>query len=130
MRVVPYTHWAYFADRDAATRCGEELATQDFLCGIDPVKPVDPGAFADDVAAGRITGPPEVLADLVRQAAANPQPQRPWLLRAAREVSVEDLIAQHELVEEIVERYGGDYDGGETGLLDPHTGEPVRQADS
>jgi hypothetical protein len=72
MRVVPYTHWAYFADRDAATRCGEELATQDFLCGIDPVEPVDPGAFAADVAAGRITGPPEVLADLVRQAAANP----------------------------------------------------------
>jgi hypothetical protein len=130
MRVVPYTHWAYFDDRDAATGCGEELATQDFLCGVDPVEPVDPAAFAADVAAGRITGPPEVLADLVRQAAANPQRQRQWLLRAAREVAVEGLIAQHELVEEIVERHGGDYDGGETGLLDPRTGEPVRQADS
>jgi hypothetical protein len=72
MRVVPYTHWAYFADRDAATRCAEELATQDFLFGIDPVEPVDPAEFVADVAAGRITGPPEVLADLVRQATATP----------------------------------------------------------
>jgi hypothetical protein len=33
-------------------------------------------------------------------------------LRDRLNEAVEDLIAQHELVEEIVERYGGDYDGG------------------
>lgn len=130
MRTVPYTHWAYFDDRDAAERCAKELTARDFLCGIDPVEPVDPAQLAADVADGRITGPPELLADLVRDATANPQPPGRWLLRAAREVPVEGLIGQHELVEAIVERHGGGYDGGETGWLDPRTGEPVRQADS
>jgi len=34
------------------------------------------------------------------------------------------------MVETIVERHGGLYDGGETGWLDSRTGGPVRQADS
>jgi hypothetical protein len=57
-------------------------------------------------------------------------PRLKWLLRAAREVPVEDMIERHEMVETIVERHGGLYDGGETGWLDSRTGGPVRQADS
>lgn len=51
-----------------------------------------------------------------------------WLLRAARETS--DTVAQHKLVEEITIRHGGQYDGGETGLMDPSTGKFIRQAES
>jgi hypothetical protein len=41
-----------------------------------------------------------------------------------------DTIAQHKLVEEIAIRHGGEYDGGETGLMDPGTGTFIRQAES
>ena len=39
------------------------------------------------------------------------------------------MIERHERLEAIVTRHGGFYDGGESGLFDPRTGEPVRQAD-
>jgi hypothetical protein len=130
MHTVPYTHWAYFDDHKAAQRCAQELTAQDFLCGVDPVEPTDPADLIDNIANGRITGPADVLADLVRNAVANSEPPGRWLLRAAREVLVDGLIERHELVETIVERHGGFYDGGESGWLDPRTGEAVRHADS
>ena len=129
MQTVPYTHWAYFDDREAAQRCADELTAQDFLCGVDPVEPIDPADLVEEVANGRITGPADVLADLVRDAVANPQPPGRCLLRAAREVPVDGMIQRHELVGMIVERHGGCYDGGESGWLDARTGQAVRQAD-
>lgn len=34
---IPYTHWAYFTDRDAADECGRELDTRfDCLTAVDP----------------------------------------------------------------------------------------------
>lgn len=52
-----------------------------------------------------------------------------WLLRAARSVEIEDMVARHGMVEAIVVRHGGFYDGGESGWLDLRTGEAVRQED-
>jgi hypothetical protein len=39
------------------------------------------------------------------------------------------MAEPHEMVEAIVVRHGGFYDGGEPGWLDAHTGEPLRQSD-
>jgi len=115
---IPYTHWMYFADREAAERCAAELASLDFLCGVDHRPPLSADERAQIVAEH-----PE-LADL---------PDSPehgeWLLRAAREVEIGDMIERHEMVEAIVARHGGAYDGGESGLFDRRTGKPVRQAD-
>jgi hypothetical protein len=81
-------------------------------------------------------GPPPSEGEKTRLAAAYPAladdlsetpPYGHWLLRAARETA--DLIAQHELVEEVTIRHGGRYDGGETGLMVPRTGEFIRQAE-
>ncbi len=34
---IPYTHWAYFADREAAERCGRELDLRfNCLAAVDP----------------------------------------------------------------------------------------------
>lgn len=43
-------------------------------------------------------------------------PHGEWLLRAAREVEVGDMIERHERVEAIVTRHGGFYDGGESSM--------------
>jgi hypothetical protein len=51
-----------------------------------------------------------------------------WLLRAVREVEIDGMVERHEMVAGIVVSHGGFYDGGESGLPDPRTGEPVRQA--
>jgi hypothetical protein len=66
MRVVPYPHWRTSPTVTRLPVAVRRCPTQDFLCGVDPAEPVDPGAFAAEVAAGRITGPPEVLANPVR----------------------------------------------------------------
>lgn len=35
--LIPYTHWAYFTDRDAAETCGRELTARfDCLTAVDP----------------------------------------------------------------------------------------------
>src|SRR5919201_123800 len=130
MHTIPYTHWAYFEDQAAAQRCADELTARDFLCGIDPVESTDPADLVEGIAAGRIIGPANILADLVRETVANLGPPGRWLVRAAREVAVDDLIQRHELVEATVERHGGFYDGGETSLLDPRTGDPIQQEDA
>ena len=52
-----------------------------------------------------------------------------WLLRAARSVKIDDMITRHHMVEAIVTRHGGAYDGGESGWLDMRTGEAVHQED-
>jgi hypothetical protein len=114
---IPYTHWMYFADREAAERCSAELASLDFLCGVDHRPPLS----AEERAQFATQHP--ALADLPDS------PHGEWLLRAAREVEVDDMIERHKRVEAIVTRHGGFYDGGESGLFDPRTGEPVRQAD-
>ena len=112
--IIPYTHWMYFAERESAERCAAELASLDFLCGVDHRPPLG--------AEERTQLP--ALADL-----PDSPPQGDWLLRAAREVEVDEMIERHERLEAIVTRHGGFYDGGESGLFDPRTGEPVRQAD-
>jgi len=52
-----------------------------------------------------------------------------WLLRAARSVSLDWPNGWHGEIEEVVERHGGRYDGGESGWLDTTTGEFVQMAD-
>ncbi len=118
MRTIPYTHWMYFTDREAAERCATELTGLDFLCGVDH-RP----ALSAAERAQLVADHPE-LADL-----PDPPEHGEWLLRAAREVEVGGMVERHEMVERIVTRHGGFYDGGETGLFDPRTGEPVRPAD-
>ena len=118
MTIIPYTHWMYFADREAAERCAAELASLDFLCGVDHRPPLSAEERAWLVAQQ------PTLADL-----PDSPPHGEWLLRAAREVEVGNMIQRHDRVQAIVTRHGGFYDGGESGLFDPRTGEPVRQAD-
>ena len=61
----------YFAERESAERCAAELASLDFLCGVDHRPPLG--------AEERTQLP--ALADL-----PDSPPQGDWLLRAAREV--------------------------------------------
>lgn len=118
MSTIPYTHWMYFSDRSAAERCAAELVPLDFLCGVDS----SPPPAAEELAEFHAEYP--ALADL---------PDAPqhgdWLLRAARSVEIGGMIARHDIVEAIVVRHGGFYDGGESGWLDLRTGEAVRQED-
>ena len=116
MTTIPYTHWMYFADREAAERCGAELSGLDFLCGVDFSPP------PSEEERARLAAERPALADFPERAHGD------WLLRAARETA--DTIAQHQMVEEITTRHGGFYDGGETGLMDPRTGRFIRQAES
>jgi hypothetical protein len=88
--VIPYTHWSYWRDRDSAERCRAELADLGFRVGqveraVDP----EPGE------------PPSPLDGM------------PWLLRAARQVEVDEFETQEAHVRAVVERFGGFYDYGE-----------------
>jgi hypothetical protein len=107
----------YFSDRAAAERCAAELAPLDFLCGVDFSAPLT----AEQVTAFNSEFPE--LAGLPDPPCGN------WLLRAARSVEIDDMIDRHHMVEAIVTRHGGFYDGGESGWLDPRTGEAARQED-
>lgn len=89
---MPYTHWAYFSDEATAKACGAELSTR-----FDCLTAVD---FIE----------------------AGTEDNRPWLLRAARTMAIDELVERHEEVEAVVERHGGFYDGGESGWFDPRTG--------
>jgi hypothetical protein len=90
--VIPYTHWSYWSDRDAAERCRAELADLGFR--------VAPLQWSDPLPGG-------------------PFESAPWLLLAAREVAIDELVERHDYVQGIVERFGGFYDYGEaTYLLD------------
>lgn len=57
------------------------------------------------------------------------QGKHEWLLRSARNVSLDWPGGWHDEIAEVVEHYGGRYDGGESGWLDLGTGEYVQQAD-
>jgi len=82
---LPYTHWAYFTDRSAAEACARELDDRfDCLIAVDPAYQA-----------------PEYV-DLGE-----------WLLRAARTVSLDWPGGWHDEIAEVVERHGGNYDGGE-----------------
>ncbi len=115
---IPYTHWMYFSDRSAAERCAAELEPLDFLCGVD----FSPPLTAEELVEFHSEYP--ALANL---------PDAPqhgdWLLRAARSVEIDGMIARHGMVEAIVARHGGFYDGGESGWLDLRTGEAIHQED-
>ena len=115
---IPYTHWMYFSDRSAAERCAAELTPLDFLRGVDFSSPLTAEAIAD------LHSRCPALASL-----PDPPQHGNWLLRAARSVEIDDMIARHGMVEAIVVRHGGFYDGGESGWLDLRTGEAVRQED-
>jgi hypothetical protein len=84
--VIPYTHWSYWSDREAAERCRAELAD----LGFRVAAVVHSAAFDE--------GDDE---------------QWRWLLRAAREVDIDSLLERHDFVQSIVERFGGLYDYGE-----------------
>ena len=71
---MPYTHWMYFEDRDAAERCAAELTGLDFLCGVDFSPEMTAQEHRDLIAQH------PALADLPVQ----PTGDR-WLLRAARD---------------------------------------------
>ena len=79
----------------------------DFLCGVDHRPPLSAEERAQLVAQQ------PALADLPDS------PHGEWLLRAAREVAVDEMIERHNTMEAIVTRHGGLYDGGESGLFDP-----------
>lgn len=83
---IPYTHWSYFRDRDAAETCGNELDLR-FECLID---------IREAVGAGE-DGP------------------EPWLLLAGRTVDVDGVSDWYSDVQAVVERHGGNYDFGEAG---------------
>jgi hypothetical protein len=101
--LIPYTHWAYWSDRNAAERCRAELADLGFR-----VAPVERSEGDED--------------DPTRD-----DPRFTWLLRAAKEVGIDDLVERHDYVEAIVQRFGGFYDGGEsTFQLDDETAEWIR----
>lgn len=51
-----------------------------------------------------------------------PQPGEGWLMRASREVPIDDLVDRHAMVEEVVNSHGGVYDGGEA-TVSVHSGE-------
>ena len=117
-RTIPYTHWMYFSDRSAAERCAAELEPLDFLCGVD----FSPPPTAEELA--------ELHSEYPALANLPDGPQHgDWLLRAARSVEIGGMVARHHMVEVVVVRHGGFYDGGESGWLDPHTVEAVRQED-
>lgn len=52
-----------------------------------------------------------------------------WLLRASRTVSLDWSNGWHGKIEEVVERHGGSYDGGEFGWLDTATGRFVEMTE-
>lgn len=75
--------------------------------------------FPDEAGARRCA---EALPDFVtrvRPAADGNQ----WLLLAGRDVAISRLVERHQEVREVVERHGGEYDGGEAAYLG--TGHPV-----
>src|SRR5260370_19229649 len=49
-----------------------------------------------------------------------------WLLQAARDVPIDGMIERHHMVEAIVTKHGGLYDGGESGSINLRTGHTVR----
>ena len=75
--------------------------------------------FPDEVGARRCV---EDLADFVTRVRKSADDDR-WLLLAGRDVSIGGMVARHEEVAVIVERHGGEYDGGEATYLG--TGQPV-----
>lgn len=130
---IPYTHWMYFRDKDAADRCAAELAGMDFLCGIDENKPMTPEEDAEfradmlrQAENHHDVGTRQALMEMAHNTEPSPREAYGWLLRAAHECALGDC---HSKTGAIVARHGGFYDGGESGWLDPHTGEPVRAAD-
>ncbi|MEU6462188.1 ribonuclease E inhibitor RraB [Streptomyces sp. NPDC046976] len=50
-----------------------------------------------------------------------------WLLLAGRDVGVGGMVQRHREVKAIVTRHGGDYDGGEAGLLEGDPTLPGRE---
>lgn len=90
MDTIPYTHWMYFRDRDAAGRCAAELAGLDFLCGIDENEPLnstyeeDAERAADLLHRGDCD---ERTYQILMRDAGKPSPlgDYGWLLRAAHE---------------------------------------------
>lgn len=82
---IPYTHWSYFRDRDAAEVCGKELDLR-FECLID-----------------------------IRKSVTAADGGEPWLLLAGRTVDVDGVSDWHSDVQAVVERHGGLYDYGEAG---------------
>jgi hypothetical protein len=91
---IPYTHWAYFEDRDDADECATELN------GLGLLVRVDANSYKGADRSGE------------------------WLLRASWDVPIDDLIETHDRIEAIVVWHGGVYDGGESGWLDADTGKP------
>lgn len=74
--------------------------------------------FPDEASARRCA---QELADYVIRV-HQPEEGAEWLLLAGRDVEVGRLVERHEEVEAIVERHGGQYDGGGVEYLD---GQPV-----
>lgn len=75
--------------------------------------------FPDETGARRCAGD---LADFVTRVRPAMDDDR-WLLLAGRDVAIDHMVERHGEVEAIVERHGGEYDGGEASYLG--TGHPV-----
>lgn len=116
---IPYTHWAYFTDEQAAGACAAELARRfDALVGVEPTE--QPTAESDEETRAMLVAggtDPQAIEQILDP---NRPPIPPWLLRAAR--TVDDLPTAHAEVRAVVERHGGTYDGGESGWFDLNTG--------
>lgn len=66
--------------------------------------------FPDEASARRCAAALPDHVTRVREAESDPGR---WLLLAGRDVQIDRLIERHAEVEAIVERHGGEYDGGE-----------------
>ena len=75
--------------------------------------------FPDEVSAQRCS---RELSDYVTRIREPLDEDAKWLLLAGRDVAIDDMVERHAEVQAIVERHGGQYDGGESTWLN---GEPV-----
>jgi len=102
----PYTHWALFTSRPKAEACQAELAELGFTVTVDLVE------------------------DVIGQKLADTDDER-WLLRATRDLTLNDLISGAREVESVVRRHGGRYDGGElASFVHPTDAPPQLQSDT
>lgn len=76
--------------------------------------------FPDEAAAQRCA---QDLPDFVTRVRKPLPDSTEWLLLAGRDVEIDNMVARHEEVAAIVERRGGNYDGGEATYLG--TGHPI-----
>jgi hypothetical protein len=83
-----YTHWSYFDNRIKPRICAAELECRELISRVLDVK--------EDLG--------------------NEDADEPYLLLSVGIIPDDDIVKQHNVVERVVKKFGGRYDGGEFGL--------------